>query len=209
MFGPGGAGGVAAELKVDQVIELIQFVRQALEESDFRFLEWVTETAFDMISKIMSLHIILGESINALVAMTERKIIRECRNLSIEQRVVKDECRRILLIPKIFSQLTPLAKSEILDRICITYVFEPYSIRFDDDELQSAACMKLLDSIKSEREFIEILRLMGGKGKKGDSNALISNWKRVFDHLLFQSPQKIRARKWLNDRVGVYYSSLE
>ncbi|WP_250656682.1 hypothetical protein [Alkalimarinus coralli] len=207
--GPGGAGGVAAELSVEQVVELIQFVRHALEESDFRFLEWVSETAFDMISKITRLHIAVGESIYALAGMAERQIVKNFSRLSFDQNYAKDECRNILLSPRNLKPLTPFAKAESLDRICRTYVFKPYSYQLDDDELQAAACMKLLESMRSEREFIEVLRLMGGKGRKGNSTTLLNNFRRIFDHLLYQSSQSSRARNWLNNRAASFYPELE
>ncbi|UZE95425.1 hypothetical protein [Alkalimarinus alittae] len=209
VFGPGGAGGVAAELKVEQVIELIQFVRQALEESDFRFLEWVTETAFDMISKIMSLHIAVGETLSVLANLSEDQIIDKWKSLSSNQKLVKEECRNILSTPSNLRFLTPIAKADVLDRVCLTYFFEPNSFNLDDDELQASACMILLERIDSEREFFEVLRLMGRKGNKGNSHTLVSNYKRIFDDLLFQSKQKTRARNWLKNRAGSFYLSLE
>ncbi|UZW73702.1 hypothetical protein [Alkalimarinus sediminis] len=204
VFGPGGAGGVAAELKVDQVIELIQFVRQALEESDFRFLEWITETAFDMISKIMELYLNLDKTLESIVSMTELEFATYWKKVSMAQKAVKNECRRILTGAEIVSGMTPIAKSRVLNRISKTYLFEVGSFSFDDDELQASACMKLLESICSERELIEVLRLMGESESKGRSDILIKSFKRIFDHLLFQSKQKNKARIWLQNRGGAY-----
>ncbi|MFD2229435.1 hypothetical protein [Alkalimarinus sediminis] len=209
VFGPGGAGGVAAELKVDQVIELIQFVRQALEESDFRFLEWVTSEAFEIISKITRLHITLGRALSWVAELSEDEIAGEWDKLSAGQSEVKSECSVVLSSPYKLELLTPSAKAAVMDRICVTYVFEPYSYNLDDDELQAAACMKLLESMKSEREFIEVLRLMGENGAKGNSKTLISNFRRIFNHLLYQSKQKAKARKWLASYSGGAYLELE
>ncbi len=207
--GPGGAGGVAAELKVDQVIELIQFVRQALEQSDFRFLEWVSETAFDMISKIMELYLNLDKSLEFVVNMSYQKITEKMDEMSSDQHLVKNECRKILVKPDRVALASPEAKARILNRICETYVFNPFSYSFDDDELQAVACINILESMKSEREFIEVLRLMGMEGEKGGSTTLIGNFRRLFDQLLYQSKQKIKAREWLKAHSGELYLELE
>ena len=41
VLGPGGSGGIAAELNAEQIWELVKFVRWSLEQSDFRFLDWI------------------------------------------------------------------------------------------------------------------------------------------------------------------------
>ncbi|WP_250658141.1 hypothetical protein [Alkalimarinus coralli] len=199
--GPGGAGGVAAELSVEQVVELIKFVRHALEASDFRFLEWLSEAAFDMISKITELYLNLDRTLESLVSMTELELSTYWKKVSLAQKTVKDECRRILSGTERVSYMTPIAKARVLNRVSNTYLFEAGSLLLDD-ELQAAACMRLLESIRSERELIEILRLMGGEESKGRSDILIKNFKKIFDYLLFQSKQKSKARIWLQNRGG-------
>ena len=63
--------------------------------------------------------------------------------------------------------------------------------------------------MRSEREFIEVLRLMGMDGEKGGSTTLISNFRRLFDQLLYQSEQRIKAREWLKAHSGELYLEFE
>ncbi len=207
--GPGGAGGVAVVLGVDKVIELIEFVRDALEKSDFRFLEWVSETAFEMISKCTELYLGFEYTLEYLAGLPEIEISGLWVGISVDQKAVKNECCRILTESARFKVATPLSKARILNRISKTYIFEANSFYLDDDELQAEACMRLLTSIQSEREFIEILRLMSMNEGKGDSVMLLNSFRKLFDDLLYQSKQRDKAYHWL-ERIGLSgYESLE
>ena len=205
--GPGGAGGVAVVLSVDKIVELIEFVRDALEKSDFRFLEWVSKEAFEVISKFTELHLSFEHTLEGLAELSETVITDMWRDISVDQKAVKNECRRIVTEPVRAKVATPLSKARVLNRISNTYIFEANSFSLDDDELQAEACMKLLTCIQSEREFIEILRLMGMNKGKGDSVMFLSNFRKLFDHLLYQSKQRDKAYYWLEHIARSSYES--
>ena len=57
--------------------------------------------------------------------------------------------------------------------------------------------MRILSSIHSEREFIEILRCMNAKGEKMRANEVINNYISLFNALLYQSEQRVVASNWL------------
>jgi len=207
--GPGGAGGVAVVLSVDKIIELIEFVRDALDKSDFRFLEWVSTEAFSVISKITELHLSFEHTLEYLAALPDFELSNLWGDISVDQKAVKKECHRILAEPVKAKISTPLSKARVLNRISETYIFESNSFYLDDDEIQAEACMTLLSSIQSEREFIETLRLMGMKKGKGDSVIFLSNFKKLFDYLLYQSKQRDKAYHWLEHISRSGYGSLE
>ena len=50
---------------------------------------------------------------------------------------------------------------------------------------------------------------MGANGSKGNSAVLMSNFRKVFDQLLYLSPQKAKAREWLKACSGGFYLELE
>jgi len=206
--GPGGAGGVAVVLGVDKIIELIEFVRDALEKSDFRFLGWVSEEAFEVISKFTELHLAFEYTLEYLVGLKEENFLILWKQISNDQKAIKEECRNILAESSRVKLVTPLSKSRVLNRICTTYFFEANSFSLDDDELQAEACMSVLASIQSEREFIEVLRSMGDEGK-GDSSMLVGSFRKLFDHLLCQSKQKEKAYHWLESLPFSNFDYLE
>jgi len=207
--GPGGAGGVAVVLGVDKIIELIEFVRGALERADFRFLEWVSKEAFEVISKFTELHLSFEHTLEYLAAMSRGDFEDLWSDISVDQKSVKNECLRILAEPVRVEMATPLSKARVLSRVSNTYIFEVNSFSLDDDELQAETCMKLLTSIHSEREFIEILRLMGMNEGKGDSVIFLSSFRKLFDNLLYQSKQRDKAYHWLEHINRSGYESLE
>lgn len=141
--------------------------------------------------------------------MSMFKIESDWREIQADQKAVKNECKKILLEADKTRFITPVAKARVLERVCKTYLFEANSFSFDDDELQAAACMKVLQSIKSEREFFEVLRIIGKVSGKGNSSTFIENFRMIFDGLLFQSKQKNIAQQWLRNRTFTDYAFLE
>ncbi len=197
--GPGGAGGIAVELSVEKVIELIQFVRQSLEQSDFRFLEWVSKKAFDRITLVIRVYLVSKDLLEECLNMSDDDLKRLWSSMSLDQSRVKASCQEIINSPISINISTPTAKAMVLDKICETYVFRERSFELDDDEIQAAACMKVLESIKFEREFIEILRCMNESGTKLGADEVLKNFHRLFNTLLFRSRQRERVYHWLEE----------
>ncbi len=199
--GPGGSGGCGVELDAGQVLELIQFIRLSLEESDFRFLEWVSAEAFDTLSKITEVFSVFDKTLDAVVALSEDDLTGYWLMLSTNQIEVKKECQNILSQADKVRLLTPIAKARVLHRISQTFWLNKQNTSLDYDELQAKACMRVLDSVHSEREFIEILRCMNAKGEKMRANEVINNYISLFNALLYQSKQRTHASNWLK-RLG-------
>ena len=72
--GPGGRGGVAAGLNAEQIWELVKFVRWSLEQSDFRFLDWIDEGAFKHITLLIKTFAITKSDFNQIVSQGVERI---------------------------------------------------------------------------------------------------------------------------------------
>lgn len=102
VLGPGGGGGVAAELSVLQVVELVQFIRWSLEQSDFRFLEWVESEAFSLISLMLRVQAISGEDLVDIVAkpiLDLRKYWDEARKVTKRPLMQRVNWRQMVRLP--------------------------------------------------------------------------------------------------------------
>ncbi|WP_203144009.1 hypothetical protein [Marinobacter mangrovi] len=56
VLGAGGGGGVGAELNVQQLWELVKFIRWPLERLDFRLLEWIEDSALEHVSFLLQIY---------------------------------------------------------------------------------------------------------------------------------------------------------
>ena len=172
-------------------------------------MEWVSERAFDVISKFTELYLSFEHTLEYLAGLEEREFITLWKKISVDQKAIMKECHNLLASSHRAKLVTPLSKARVLNRISTTYFFKADSFSLDDDELQANACMKVLSSIQSEREFIEVLRSMGMSKGKGDSSVFVGNFKKLFDHLLYQSKQKEKAYHWLESIAFTSLNSLE
>src|SRR5690554_5498819 len=207
VLGPGGGGGVAAELNVEQIVELIKFVRLALERSDFRFQEWISEKAFEHISLIMKMAVVLGDPLNKVVLVVADTLGEKWKELEVQQNRVKELAQNVMKSNDL-ELCTPEAKAALLHILKEKFTWSTSAVGykpstwFDEDEEQAAACMRILDTVTSRRELVEILyRMRSPEGQSDDINAFMSRYWVLFNKLLFQSRQKRRAMALL-DRLN-------
>jgi hypothetical protein len=66
VVGVGGGGSIAAELDGKQIWELVKFIRWSLEQSDFRFMDWVDEGVFEQITLLMKALVVTKADFNEL-----------------------------------------------------------------------------------------------------------------------------------------------
>ena len=80
----------------------------------------------------------------------------------------------------------------------------PHSLRdlLGTYEKSGLAALKILKTISSHREFIEVLKRMGGHGGKGDFNDLRTNYAQLMFQRLFKSQQSGEAEEWLRSVYG-------
>jgi len=213
VLGPGGGGGVAAELNVEQIIELITFVRLALERSDFRFQEWISEKAFEHISLIMKV-VALGNPLKEISGFLTTQLEEAWGRFEIRQQKVKELAQSVMESNEL-NLCTPEAKASLLHILTEKFVWSTTPILhkpstwFDEDEEQAAACMRILDTVTSRRELVEILyRMKSSEGQSSDIQAYINSYWSLFNRLLFQSKQKYRAMALLDGLNGEHVPQL-
>lgn len=200
VLGPGGGGGVAAELNRSQIWELIKFIRWSLEQSDFRFLEWVDRRAFDHINFLMKIFAVSDEDFEDFVDQASDQINRFWKSLTTADTKVRDVAERVIINNNL-STLTPSAKADLLfilvqDSTPFLGAEDPYR------EVGAEAALKILKTVTSHREFIEVLKRMGKDGAKGDFNDLRTNYAILMFQRLFKSQQTVEAEEWLRNLYG-------
>lgn len=187
VLGPGGGGGVAAELNRTQIWELAKFVRWSLERSDFRFLDWIDSAAFEYLSFLLKMFTI---SDNSLVISFEKgrdTLMRIWESLSEDEELVTRTFEGVLA-NQYLDILTPPAKSELLT------ILAPHC----RDAQPALAATRILDTVTSHRELVEVLKRMGEDADKGSVQNLMTNYYRLISRGLFRSPQAERTHQWLN-----------
>lgn len=199
VLGPGGGGGVAAELNRSQIWELVKFIRWSLEQSDFRFLEWIEAEAFEYITFFLKAFAVSESDFVDLMQLSVVRINEFWESLTTADTRVKDAADGVLKNESL-NALTPSAKAEVLSILIqdSTPLFggsDPYH------EVGSLAALKILKTISSHREFIEVLKRIGNEGSKGDFNDLRTNYAQLMFQKLFKSQQSVAAEEWLR---GVY-----
>jgi len=83
--------------------------------------------------------------------------------------------------------LTPLAKAELL------HIIAPHS----QENSAALAALKILNTINSHRELVEVLKRMGTEGWKGSVQTLMTNYYLLVRRGLFRSPHAQKAEAWL------------
>jgi hypothetical protein len=198
VIGPGGGGGVAAELNGEQIWELAKFVRWSLERSDFRFLDWIDRGAFAQLELLLKTFVFTSTDFSELVEQGLDKIESFWQRLSSPDTNLKNVAARVIDSENV-SDLTPGAKADIL---AILVRDGAGSFSFDDPyrKVADQAAMKVVSSVKSQRELIEILKLMGnGAQQKGSFQDLKKNYVKLFVKRLFRSEHALTAERWLSD----------
>jgi LysM repeat protein len=184
--GPGGGGGVAAELNGRQVWELVKFVRWSLEQSDFRFLDWIDSAAFEYISFLQKM---FSMSTNSFVKVFDEgydDLMDALKIWSDRQEVVSRAIKGVLANEEL-EALTPLAKAELL------HILAPHC----HEQSAALAALRILDTVKTHRELVEVLKRMGAEGRKGSVQTLMTNYYRLVRRGLFRSPYAERSHRWL------------
>ncbi len=89
--------------------------------------------------------------------------------------------------------LTPAAKSEVLA------ILVPHC----RDAPTALAAMKILYTITTHREFVEVLKRIGNVTRKGSVQTMMTNYYRLINRGLFVSPQAENAQQWLRSVLTV------
>ncbi len=197
VLGPGGGGGIAGELNAGQIWELMKFIRWSLEQSDFRFLDWIEEGAFEYLTFLLKAFVFTKADFTDFVDQGMEKIESFWEGLNKADTRVRDAGNSIIASPDVH-KLVPGAKAEVLGILMedssATFSFEdPYR------ELADEAAIKVLETVKSDREFIEILKRIGNDGKKGGFHDLKNNYSKLIIQRLFRSAQAQRTEAWLSN----------
>jgi hypothetical protein len=200
VLGVGGGGGVAAELNRSQIWELVKFIRWSLEQSDFRFMDWIEEEAFEHISFLLKVFAVSESDFEDLIQLNVDRINEFWESLTTPDTKVPDTADRVIRNNHL-SALTPSAKAEVLfilmqDSTPFFGTNDPYR------EVGAEAALKILKTITSHREFIEVLKRMGNDGAKGNFRDLRTNYAALMLQRLFKSQQSAKAEKWLRNLYG-------
>ncbi|MBQ0832384.1 LysM domain-containing protein [Marinobacter sp.] len=187
VLGPGGGGGIAAELNGGQIWELVKFVRWSLEHSDFRFLEWIDSAAFEYLSFLLKMFTISDGSFISSFEKGRDTLMRIWESLSEDEELVTRTFEGVLA-NQYLETLTPAAKSELL------VILAPHC-----REAQPAlAATQILETVTTHRELVEVLKRMGAEARKGSVQNLMTNYYRLISRGLLRSPQAEKTHQWLN-----------
>lgn len=197
VVGAGGGGGIAAELNGEQIWELVKFIRWSLEKSDFRFLDWIEESAFERVTFLLKAFVFTKADFTDFVDQGIEKIESFWEGLNKADARVRVAGNSIIASPDVH-KLLPGAKAEVLE---ILMRDSSATLSFEDPyrELADEAAIKVLETVKSDREFIEILKRIGNDGKKGGFQDLKNNYSKLIIQRLFRSAQAQRTEAWLSN----------
>ncbi|AKV97475.1 hypothetical protein ACP86_15665 [Marinobacter sp. CP1] len=195
VLGPGGSGGIAAELNAEQIWELVKFVRWSLEQSDFRFLDWISEEAFDSLSRLLGIFACSEDAFSSLVAKGADTLSEFWRSLHQADEEVRKVAQRVLKNNRL-GVLTPSAKSQLLT-IMIRDSKPVFGQVDPHRDIATQAMIEVFETISSHRELIEVLKRIGNESGKGSLQDLMSNYYKFFPRRLFQSTQSERVESWL------------
>lgn len=200
VLGPGGGGGVAAELNGTQIWELVKFVRWSLEQSDFRFLDWIDSAAFEHLSYLVRVFAISDEAFVDVVGKSLLSLSETWASITTAETRVRDTATQVLEKQDL-EFLTPKAKADLLrilaeDSGPLIGSGDPYR------ELAAAASIKILKTIESHRELVEVLKRIGMKDRKGRVGTLMRNYYHVIARRLMQSSQATKTEVWLRSVVS-------
>jgi len=199
VLGPGGGGGIAAELNGEQVWELVKFVRWSLEVSDFRFLDWISEEAFESLSRLLSMFAFSEDAFASIVAKGADTLSEIWRSLNQADGEVRTIAEGVLKNNRL-EVLTPPAKAQLLT-ILIQNSGPVLGGRDPHHGIANQAMIEIFETIHSHREFVEVLKRIGNESGKGSLQDLMSNYYKFFPRRLFQSSQAQRVENWLDSIV--------
>ncbi|KEF29666.1 hypothetical protein D777_00368 [Marinobacter nitratireducens] len=197
VLGPGAGGGVAAEINGPQIVELVHFLRWSLEQSDFRFLEWIDSEAFSLISLMLRVQAVSGDDLLDLVTWPRDRLqeywIETQENyqeaINAAYRIAKDGYMAIA---------TPEAKAEVL-QLLSSNASRAQRRRDQGFGQLASASVKVLRTIKSHRELMEVLRRMGQEGgHKGTVVDLKNNYASLIVRFLYRSSEAKATESWLS-----------
>lgn len=200
VLGPGGSGGIAAELNAEQIWELVKFVRWSLEQSDFRFLDWIDEGAFRQITVFIKTFAITKSDFNQIVSQGAERIEMFWAELTKDNSRIRDVAAVIIENDNL-NKLTPPSKAELLgvltkDSSGFLSFKDPYK------ELINEATMKILETISSHRELVEVFKRIGNGGRKGSFHDFKTNYSKIVVQRLFGSAQSLKTEQWLSRVLG-------
>lgn len=199
VLGPGAGGGIAAELNSSQIVDLVRFIRWSLEQSEFRFLEWIDSEAFSLVSLMLRVQAISGSELIDLASWPIDRLEDYWRAARKNYVDAVDAATRVTTKDDV-SSYTPEAKAEVL------YLFSDNATRArgqnkDDFERLASAAFSVLHTVENHREFMEILRRMGQESStKGSVVDLKNNYVSLVLQFLYQSPSKAQdTEQWLSN----------
>lgn len=200
VLGPGGSGGIAAELNAEQIWELVKFVRWSLEQSDFRFLDWIDEGAFRQITVFIKTFAITKSDFNQIVSQGAERIEMFWAELTKDNSRIRDVAAVIIENDNL-NKLTPPSKAELLEVLTkdssgFLSFKDPYK------ELINEATMKILETISSHRELVEVFKRIGNGGRKGSFHDFKTNYSKIVVQRLFGSAQSLKTEQWLSRVLG-------
>ena len=193
VLGPGGSGGVAAELNAEQIWELVKFVRWSLEQSDFRFLDWIDEGAFKHITLLIKTFAITKSDFNQIVSQGVERIEMFWADLTKDNSRIRGVAAVIIENDNL-NKLTPPSKAELLEVLTkdssgFLSFKDPYK------ELINEATMKILETISSHRELVEVFKRIGNGGRKGSFHDFKTNYSKIVVQRLFGSAQSLKTEQ--------------
>ncbi|HBC36916.1 MAG TPA: hypothetical protein DC045_21935, partial [Marinobacter adhaerens] len=190
----------AAELNAEQIWELVKFVRWSLEQSDFRFLDWIDEGAFKHITLLIKTFAITKSDFNQIVSQGVERIEMFWADLTKDNSRIRDVAAVIIENDNL-NKLTPPSKAELLDALTKN---SSGSLNFKDPykELINEASMQILETISSHRELVEVFKRIGNGGRKGSFHDFKTNYSKIIVQRLFRSPQSLRTEQWLSGVLG-------
>ncbi len=196
VLGPGGGGGVAAELNGTQIWELVKFVRWSLEQSDFRFLDWIDEGAYKQITLFLKAFIITESDFEEFLSQGTERIEKFWADLNTTNTKVRDVAEAVISNKDVV-KLTPSAKAELLE-ILLEDSSAQFSFKDPYRAIADQASMRILETVTKHRELIEILKLIGNAGKKGGFHDFKTNYRKLVVRQLLHSSQSQKAEQWLS-----------
>lgn len=197
VLGPGGGGGVSAELNVPQVEQLVEFVRWSLEQSDFRFLDWIDSEAFSLISLMLRVQAVSGDELVDLASWPLERLLDYWRMTKENYLEAVNAAKRFETNNDVV-KYTPEAKAEVL-HLFSSNATQALSRNDNDLKHLASASLAVLKSIKTHREFIEVLRRMGKEGgSKGSLLDLKNSYVNLVLRFLYRSSRAEETERWLS-----------
>ncbi len=196
VLGPGGGGGIAAELNGGQIWELVKFVRWSLERSDFRFLDWIDSAAFEYLSFLIKTFSVTNESVTSFFKYDFREIQGFWNQLTATDAKAQKIAQAVLENGKL-NELTPLAKAGLIDTL-LEDRSGMLSTKAPHREIVDQALISILETINSHRELVEVLKRMGNIKNKGRFQDLKNNYAKLIVGRLFRAEQANRTKVWLS-----------